>query len=237
MSFKICFIGAGGVGFTRKLVSDVLSVPEFRNIQIAFHDIDADNLDRVTQLVQRDIDANGLNIRIQATLDRREALSQARYIFNVVRIGGLEAFRHDVDIPLKYGVDQCVGDTLCAGGLMYAQRGIPALLDFCKDIAELAETDALLLNYANPMAMMTMAATEYGHGVRCVGLCHGVQGGHGMIAKALNLPKAGNRYCLRRHQSPNLVHPGLPSWQRSVLRDPARSGGTSLLQRERKGTH
>jgi len=190
MSFKVAFIGAGGVGFTRKLVADLLAVPEFHDLEIAFHDINPRNLEMVTQLVQRDIEANGLSIRIHATLNRREALTDARYVFCVVRIGGLEAFRHDVEIPLKYGVDQCVGDTLCAGGLMYAQRGIPALLEFCKDIAEVSEPNALLLNYANPMAMMTMAANKYGHGVRTVGLCHGVQGGHRMIADVMGLPKS-----------------------------------------------
>jgi len=84
-------------------------------------------------------------------------------------------------------VDQCVGDTLCAGGLMYAQRGIAALLDFCRDIREVAEPGALLLNYANPMAMLTWAAKVHG-GVRCVGLCHGVQHGGYQIAEVLGVP-------------------------------------------------
>lgn len=116
MSFKVAFIGAGSIGFTRGLLTDLLSVPEFHNIEVAFTDISERNLSMVTQLCQRDIDANGLDIKIMATTDRREALRDARYVFNVVRIGGLEAFQLDVDIPLKYGVDQCVGDTLCAGG-------------------------------------------------------------------------------------------------------------------------
>ena len=106
---------------------------------------------------------------------------------NCVRIGGLEAFADDIRIPLKYGVDQCVGDTICAGGIMYGQRGIPAMLDFCSDIREVAEPDALLLNYANPMAMMTWAAIEHG-GVHTVGLCHGVQNGHRQIARVLGVP-------------------------------------------------
>ncbi|WP_274653056.1 alpha-glucosidase/alpha-galactosidase [Paenibacillus humicola] len=188
MSFKVTFIGAGSIGFTRGLLRDLLAVPEFRGIEVAFTDINAHNLDMVTQLCQRDIDANGLDIKIQATLDRREALKRARYVFCVVRIGGLEAFQHDVDIPLKYGVDQCVGDTLCAGGIMYGQRGIPEMLNICKDIREVAEPDALLLNYANPMAMLTWACNKYG-GVRTIGLCHGVQGGHRQIAKAFGLEK------------------------------------------------
>lgn len=189
MSFKIAFIGAGSIGFTRGLLRDLLAVEQFRNIDIAFTDINQENLDMVTQLCQRDIDENGLNIRIQPTTDRREALRGAKYIFVVVRIGGLEAFSLDVDIPLKYGVDQCVGDTLCAGGIMYGQRGIPQLLDMCKDIREVAAPDALLLNYANPMAMLTWACNTYG-GVRTIGLCHGVQGGHWQIAQALGLPKS-----------------------------------------------
>ncbi|KKI90380.1 alpha-galactosidase [Bacillus sp. SA1-12] len=188
MSFKIAFIGAGSIGFTRGLLRDLLAIPEFHNIDVAFTDINAQNLEMVTQLCQRDIDENGLEITIYSTLNRREALRDARYIFSVVRIGGLEAFQYDVDIPLKYGIDQCVGDTLCAGGIMYGQRGIPEMLSICKDIREVAEPNCLLLNYANPMAMLTWACNKYG-GVRTIGLCHGVQGGHRQIAQAFGLKK------------------------------------------------
>jgi alpha-galactosidase len=186
MSFKIAFIGAGSIGFTRGLLRDLLSVPEFHEIEVAFTDINAHNLEMVTELCRRDIRENGLSVTITATTDRREALRGAKYVICTVRVGGLEAFATDVDIPLKYGVDQCVGDTLCAGGIMYGQRGIAAMLDICKDIREVARQDVLLLNYANPMAMLTWACNKYG-GVRTVGLCHGVQGGHGQIAEAFSL--------------------------------------------------
>lgn len=188
MSFKITFVGAGSIGFTRGLLRDLLSVPELRNIELAFTDINPNNLEMVTQLCQRDIEENGLDIKISATLDRKEALKNAKYVFVVVRIGGLEAFQTDIDIPLKYGVDQCVGDTLCAGGIMYGQRGIAEMLQICKDIREYAAPDCLLLNYANPMAMLTWACNKYG-GVKTIGLCHGVQGGHSQIAKAFDLKK------------------------------------------------
>lgn len=188
MSFKVAFIGAGSIGFTRVLLRDLLSVPEFHDIEVAFMDINERNLEMVTQLCQRDIDENGLKIKIKPTTDRREAFKDAKYIFSVVRIGGLEAFQTDIDIPLKYGIDQCVGDTLCAGGIMYGQRGIAEMLAICKDIRETAAPDCLLLNYANPMAMMTWACNQYG-GVRTIGLCHGVQGGHWQIAEAFGLPK------------------------------------------------
>ena len=187
MSFKIAIIGAGSVGFTKKLCSDILKVPEFADIEIALTDINGHNLDMIAQIIRRIVSVNGLPTRVSATTDRRQALSGARYIMNVVRIGGLEAFASDIAIPLKYGVDQCVGDTICAGGLLYAQRGISATMDFCKDIREVAEPDALLLNYANPMAMMTWAAIDHGR-VNTVGLCHGVQNGHRQIAAALGVP-------------------------------------------------
>ncbi len=186
MSIKVAFIGAGSIGFTRLLVRDLLSVPEFGGMEIAFTDISKRNLDMVTRLVARDIAANRSRAKLTATTNRRKAFEGAKYVFSVVRVGGLEAFKTDIDIPLSYGVDQCVGDTLCAGGIMYGQRNIAAILDFCRDMREVARPDVLFLNYANPMAMNTWAANTYG-GVNTVGLCHGVEGGHGMIKWAIEL--------------------------------------------------
>ncbi len=185
-NFKIAFIGAGSYGFTRKLLLDLLAVPEFQDLSVCFMDVDPDALERVRSLCQRDLDANGLPVRIEATTDRASALRGARYVINTVRIGGLEAFEKDVEIPLKYGVDQCVGDTLGPGGLFYAQRTIAFLMDLCADIRAHAEPDCLLLNYANPMAMNTWACLAHG-GVRTVGLCHGVQHGHHMMAELLGV--------------------------------------------------
>ncbi len=184
MSFKIAFIGAGSIGFTRRLLADLLTVPEFHDIEVAFTDINAENLRMVYELCQRDIEANGLPIKITTTLDRREAFRGAKYVINSVRIGMLEAFEMDVNIPLKYGVDQCVGDTLCAGGVLYGQRSAYAALEFCRDIEEVAAPGCILLNYANPNAMVTWMCNNYSS-VKTIGLCHGVQGGHRQIAEAL----------------------------------------------------
>jgi alpha-galactosidase len=181
---KIAIIGAGSVGFTKKLCIDILCVPELQDIEIALTDINQRNLDMVRQIVDRIVEVNRLPTRVTATTDRRRAFDGARYIINCVRIGGLEAFATDIQIPLKYGVDQCVGDTICAGGIMYGQRTIPALLDFCRDLREVSESGAKMLNYANPMAMNTWAAIDHGK-VDTIGLCHGVQNGWRQIATAL----------------------------------------------------
>jgi alpha-galactosidase len=186
MPLTIAFTGAGSIGFTRTLVHDILAVPELRDTHFTFHDISPSNLEMVTQLCRRDIEANDLPASISATLDRRDAFAGADYVICTIRQGGLDAFALDIDIPLKYGVDQCVGDTLCAGGIMYAQRSIPAILEICADIRAVSKPGAILLNYSNPMAMNTWAANSYG-GVRTIGLCHGVQGAHHQIARAIEM--------------------------------------------------
>ncbi len=186
MSLKVAMIGAGSTGFTRRLMRDILSVPELADTRFAFTDISQHNLDMVTQLCRRDIEANHLPAVVEASTDRRKTIAESDYVICMIRQGGLEAFQTDIDIPLKYGIDQCVGDTICAGGLMYGQRTIPALLDFCRDIREVAKPDALFLNYTTPMAMNTWACNIYG-GVQTIGLCHGVQHSHWQITHCIEL--------------------------------------------------
>ena len=182
MTLKIAIVGAGSIGFTQRLVRDFLAVPEFLDTHFAFQDISEQNLSMVAQLCRRDIAANGLPATITESIEREEALRDADYVINAARVGGLEAFTTDVEIPLNYGIDQCVGDTICAGGLMYGQRTIPMVLELCAQIEEYAKPGAMLLNYANPMAMNTWAALSHTD-VNTVGLCHGVQGGHHLLAR------------------------------------------------------
>ena len=192
MKIKVAIIGAGSIGFTCTLLQDILTVPELEDTTFGFTDINEKNLDMITQLAERYIKANKKPARVVACTDRRQALEGAGYVINVCRVGGLDAFKLDIDIPLNYGINQCVGDTICAGGIMYGQRSIPQVLAFCKDIREVAGEDVLFLNYANPNAMNTWAANKYG-GVRTIGLCHGVQNGHRQIAEVVELLVNGDR--------------------------------------------
>lgn len=106
MAVKIAVIGAGSIEFTRRLTRDVLSVPELSDTVFAFTDINKRNLNMMAQLAERDIESNKLAAKVITMMDRRGALEGADYVLNVSRIGGLEAFRMDIDIPLKYGVDR-----------------------------------------------------------------------------------------------------------------------------------
>ena len=231
MPIKIAFIGAGSVGFTRRLVQDVLLVPELRETHFALHDINRHNLDMIAQLLRKDVAANGLPATITTHLERRPALDGANYVINCTRIGGLEAFETDIEIPLKYGVDQCVGDTICAGGLMYAQRNIPQVLAFVRDCREVAADDCLFLNYANPMAMNCWAALDAhdrGEGVQTIGLCHGVQHGHQQIARVLGVDPKDNSDWMQRVP---VICAGInhQTWYTKVMLDGREISGEELL--------
>lgn len=192
MPIKVVVIGAGSVLFTRTLFKDILSVPELCGTEFVFYDINKHYLDIMFRLAERDIKENRIPAKVSATMDRKKALEGANYVINTARVGGLDALKFDIEIPLKYGVNQCVGDTLCAGGIMYAQRSIPQILDFCGDIRKHADGNCLFLNYANPNAMNTWAIQEHG-GVRVVGLCHGVQHSHWQICEVIKLLVNGSK--------------------------------------------
>ena len=184
---KITIIGAGSVVFTRNLTSDILLVPELQDSTITLMDIDPERLETARALVQKLVDARGLPAKVEATLDRRQALDGAGYAISTIQVGGIEAFEHDIEIPLKYGVDQCVGDTLNPGGVFRGLRTIPVLLDVCRDMDELCSPDALLINYSNPMGINSWAVTE-ATSRPYVGLCHSVQGTSEMLARWIGAP-------------------------------------------------
>lgn len=183
---KVAMIGAGSVGFTRRLFRDILSVPEFADTEFRLMDIDAEGVEMSANLCRKMAKDWNKPAAVVATTDRRAALQGADYVICTIRVGGLEGLKTDIEIPLKYGVSQCVGDTLGPGGISYALRTIPVLLDIAKDMRDLCPK-ALMLNYSNPMAMNCWALRIAG-GIRLVGLCHGVQGGAMQIAYALGIP-------------------------------------------------
>ncbi len=204
-------IGAGSVGFTRQLVADVLAVEELRDTEFALMDISEENLEMSATLCKKFVEDNALPAKITSTTDQKKALEGAHFVFSTVRVGGLEAFEKDIEIPLKYGVDQCVGDTLGPGGIFYAMRTIPVLLRIAHDMREVCPT-ALLMNYSNPMAMNCWALRRAG-GVNVVGLCHGVQHGAMQIAEALGVPYEELEYICAgiNHQTwyTHLTHKGV----------------------------
>ena len=183
---KITIIGAGSTVFTRNLCSDILLTPALQECAIALMDIDANRLAQARDLVQAIVDRRGLGARVQATTDRRKAVAGADYVITTFQQGGLEAYALDIEIPQRYGVGQCVGDTLGPGGVFRSLRTIPVLIDLCHDLDAVAP-DALLMNYVNPMAANSWAV-DAATGRPYVGLCHSVQGTSEMLARWVGVP-------------------------------------------------
>ena len=183
---KIAFIGAGSVVFARSLICDVLSFPELAGSTLALMDIDPGRLDLIAALASKTLQENQLPAKVESTLDRRRALDGADYVIVMIQVGGLDAFKTDVEIPRRYGIDQTVGDTLGPGGVFRGLRTVPVLVDICRDMSELCP-EALLVNYSNPMAINCWglnAATK----IKNVGLCHSVQGTAAQLAGYIGVP-------------------------------------------------
>lgn len=181
MSKKIAFIGAGSLDFTRDLVVDILSFEALSDCEIALMDIDAKRLSYAERGVARVISAGGYKAKVTATTDRRTALRSADGVLITILQGGVDVWRHDIEIPAKYGIDICVGDTRGPSGVFRFLRTAPAMAEIARDIEEVCP-GAIVLNYTNPMAML-VSYLQSTSSVNVTGLCHSVQGTAGMIAE------------------------------------------------------
>lgn len=182
---KISLIGAGSVVFARRLLQDIACVPELSNATVSLMDIDADRLDVIGRFATNLMRDAGTNIRIETTSDRRESLENSDYVLTTIRVG--DDYEKDIGIPLRYGVDQSVGDTVGPGGVFKALRTAPVLLDICYDMEDVAP-NAWLLNYTNPMAIACWAINEMTD-VPNVGLCHSVQHTTADLAEYIGAPR------------------------------------------------
>jgi alpha-galactosidase len=183
---KIAFIGAGSLGFTRGLVRDILTFPLLKDATLALMDIDPERLDFAQRSVQRIVDLGHYPAKVEATMDRVEALKGADAVLCTILAGGVDVWQHDILIPKKYGVDTNVGDTRGPSGVFRALRTIPVMLSIVKDMEQYCP-GAILLNYTNPMAMLCRAMQRESF-IQLTGLCHSVQGTAMMLARWIGAP-------------------------------------------------
>lgn len=183
---KIAFIGAGSLGFIRSLVRDILTFPLLESSTLALMDINPERLDFARRAVERIVAEGKYPAKVVATLNRKEALKGADAVLVTILAGGVPVWRHDIEIPKKYGVDTNVGDTRSISGIFRALRTIPVMVGICRDMERLCPR-AILLNYTNPMAMLCRAMQK-STTVQVSGLCHSVQGTAHMLANWIGAP-------------------------------------------------
>ncbi|MFR8870275.1 alpha-glucosidase/alpha-galactosidase [Paraclostridium sordellii] len=191
---KITFLGAGSTIFAKNVLEDCMLTEALRDFEIALYDIDEKRLDEsynMLSIINKTLNKSRANINKYK--DRKQALRGAKYIVNAIQVGGYDPCTiTDFEVPKKYGLRQTIGDTVGIGGIFRGLRTIPVMLDFAKDIEEVCP-DALLLNYTNPMSMITLAMIK-GTKVKTVGLCHSVQTCASDLLSKLNMSTEGISY-------------------------------------------
>lgn len=175
---KITFLGAGSAVFAKNVLGDVMTREPLKDAHVALYDIDRQRLNDSKRMLENlNANINDGRAKITAHLgvkSRKTALRKADYVVNAIQVGGYEPCTvTDFEIPKKYGLRQTIADTLGIGGIFRGLRTIPVMLDIARDIEEVCP-EAWMLNYTNPMAIVTGAMLR-GSNVKTVGLCHSVQ--------------------------------------------------------------
>lgn len=184
---KIAMIGAGSIVFCKTLMMDILATPSLCDSEFRLMSRTMPKLERMKRFADKVIADNGLQASVAITTDREEALRDADYVIVMLQIGGVDAFQADYEIPLKFHVDQCIGDSLGPGGVFRALRTIPVMIDIARDMRRLCP-NAVMLNYVNPMAAVCWALGTVPD-LKFVGLCHGVQTTLDLISGYVGVPK------------------------------------------------
>jgi alpha-galactosidase len=183
---KVTLIGAGSAVFARQIVTDVLAIDGLDGGTFALVDIDADRLELAHDISEKLVGATGKDWTVESSTERNDVLAGTDFLVNSIEVAGLENVRHDYEIPLRYGVDQCIGDTIGPGGIFKALRTGPAWLEILRD-AERECPGAVVMNYTNPMSLLTLAAIR-ATSMDVVGLCHSIQGTSEQLAGYLEVP-------------------------------------------------
>ena len=175
---KVTIMGAGSTVFTKNLIGDIMLTHELRECEIALYDIDGKRLDEsmlVVESLNSTVNENRATVKKYLGVEnRKDALRGADFVVDTIQVGLYDPCTIlDFEIPKKYGLRQTIGDTLGIGGIFRGLRTIHVLKDFAADMEEVCP-DAWLLNYTNPMAMLTGYLQRH-TGIKMIGLCHSVQ--------------------------------------------------------------
>jgi len=180
---NIVFIGAGSMSFGMGTFGDLFTTPELQGSALSLVDIDEENLDRMYGLAVKMNEASGMNMKIRKTTERRDVLPGADFVINSLAIERCVLWRHDFQVPLKYGVKHCLGENGGPGALFFTLRTIPVIIEICRDMEELCP-DAWFLNFSNPESRIILAVSKYTK-IKCAGFCHGIYMGKWAVAHIL----------------------------------------------------
>jgi alpha-galactosidase len=189
---KVALIGAGSAVFAQRMITDILAIDGLDTGMFALVDLDTERLELAHEVAEQTITSAGKSWTVQATTERRNVLPNCDYVINMIEVGGLANVYSDYAIPLHYGVDQCIADTIGPGGIFKYLRTAPSWLAMCRDMEELCPR-ALVINYSNPMSALMLTALR-ATSLQVVGLCQSIVQTAYELADFMDVPFERMRY-------------------------------------------
>jgi alpha-galactosidase len=180
---KIVGLGGGSLYFCRVL-ADLALEQGISGSEVVLYDIDFEKADKMAAMGRRLTEEAGTGLRVRAAAELADAVDGADFAISSIGGSGVGTTKNvssssyhasDLEISMKYGISQIIGDTCGPAGMMMALRAVPAYMSFCRELEKRAP-DVILLNHSNPMAVLMRAIHKYTP-VHAYGICHGVQGG------------------------------------------------------------
>ncbi len=181
-TIKIAYLGGGSRGWAHMLMRDLALTPELDG-EISLYDVDfpaAQRNERMGWHIFRAPNAR-TTFQVRAVRTLSEALTGADFVICSIEPGPTSLRKADLELPLRYGICQPVGDTTGPGGILRALRCLPMKIEMAQAIAEHCPR-AWIINYTNPMTLCTAAFTCVDARLRCLGCCHEVFGTQEFLA-------------------------------------------------------
>ncbi len=182
---RIAIVGGGSYNWGPILLKDIAAKKEVLAGTVVLHDINPVALDEVGRLGRKIMSAAEADFSVETTTNLREALKGAEFVVVTITTGGLASMRNDLEIPLRHGIYQTVGDTVGPGGLSRGLRNIPAVVEIARTMESVCP-DAWMFNLTNPMTVLCRAVAKTSQ-VKVLGLCHEVDSTRSTLMKMFDV--------------------------------------------------
>lgn len=183
---KIVFLGAGSMSFGLSMFQDLFNTRDLAGSTLTLVDRNPQALARMEQLARVLNNDSGAGITIEATTERAAAFDGAEYVVNAIAIDRNRLWKLDFEVPRKYGIRHTLGENGGPGGLFFAMRTIPLILEIARDMEAICP-NATFINFSNPESRIILALGRHTR-LRSLGLCHGIFMGLNDVANIMGMP-------------------------------------------------
>jgi len=183
---KIVFLGASSASFGLSVFRDLCSTHDLAGSTLVLVARNAERLARAERVARLLNEKSGAGLKFESTTDWRRALDGAQFVVHSTVIDRNRLWRHDFEVPRKFGIRHTLGENGGPGALFFTLRTLPVVFDFVREMEQRCP-QALFINFSNPESRIILALGQYSK-LRSVGLCHGIFIARSHIALILGMP-------------------------------------------------